>query len=185
MRDRPVDRARSGRRGRPCRSPERSVGGHVGGPFAADQLVEDDAQAVEVAPAVGLVGPAGGGLGAHVLGRPQDRPFQGQVGFEVASTGQAEVGQPSPTRVVDQDVGRLQVAMKDPSAVGVIERQGQVADDPDESRRSTVDPGRGPSRASGRARAGRRSSIAPSSRPASWRPTMLGWSSLAAALASR
>ncbi len=120
-------RARAGWRGRASegwvarasrvRSPVRGVGGHVGRSLAANQLVEDDSQAVEVAPAVGVVGPARGGLGAHVLGRPQDGPFDGEVGFEVAPTGQAEVGQSGSTRLIDQHVGRLEVAMEDTTTV--------------------------------------------------------------------
>ena len=48
---------------------------------------------------------------------------------------QAEVDQPGTAEVVDQDVGRLDVPVQDPLAVGVVDGVGQVAEDPGGGRR--------------------------------------------------
>ena len=97
---------------------------------AAEQLVEDDAEAVDVAPLVGLPAQADGLLGAHVGRRADDHAVAGEVGLDVGPTRQAEIDQPRPPAVVDHHVAGLEVAMDDAHAVRVAEGVGEVADDP-------------------------------------------------------
>ena len=58
---------------------------------AAEHLVEDDAQAVEVAAAVDLAHPTGRLLGAHVGGGAEEVAVLGQHGLRPDDDGQAEI----------------------------------------------------------------------------------------------
>ena len=132
--DRAVDPARR-RRGSGIarlREPVGGLGREVDRPSPAEQLEEDHAEAVDVAPLVGLVAPAAGLLGAHVGRGADDRPVACQVRVEVGPPRQSEVGQVGTAMVVDDDVVRLQVAMEDLLPVRVVERVGQVADHADD-----------------------------------------------------
>ena len=128
-----VDRAWGGQRVAQLRLdyPGGGLAREIGRTLATEQLEEDHTQAVDIAPLVGQVAPAAGLLGAHVGRRPQDGAVAGQVRLEVGPPRQAEVGQPGPPLLVDEHVRRLQVAVEHPLAVRMVERLGQVEEDPD------------------------------------------------------
>ena len=115
--------------------------------LAAQQLIEHDPQAVDVAPPVGLTAVAPLGLlRAHVRRSPDDLAIQGHDDVGLGPNGQAEVdhdrlAQPGQGRLarrrlcrrpacsaggLHHDVGRLDVAMDEPALVGVVERQSDV-----------------------------------------------------------
>jgi hypothetical protein len=79
-----------------------------------DQLVEGQAQGVDVGAAVGL---AAEPLGGHVAERAQDVAGLGQA--IVARLGQPEVSDPDDSLGVEQQVRRLDVAVDDPPRMGV------------------------------------------------------------------
>ena len=86
------------------------------------QLVQGQPQAVDVGPGVALaVEP----LGGHVADGADDVAGVGQV-VGVGRLGQAEVGDPDVAVSVEQEVGRLDVAMKDALAVGVVQCKGDL-----------------------------------------------------------
>src|SRR5439155_24786435 len=88
-----------------------------GGP-AGEQFVEDDAQAVNVGAGVHAVPFAAGLLGTHVGGRAGE----GGPGAELLlAQGLAEIADVGPARGVEQDVGRLDVAVDDAVLVGVVQ----------------------------------------------------------------
>jgi hypothetical protein len=64
-------------------------------------------------------------LGGHVRGRPDDHAGVGDLGGPV-EPGDAEVGQPGAVVAVEQDVGRLDVAVHDAALVHVGQRVGQL-----------------------------------------------------------
>ncbi len=97
-------------------------------PLPGQQLVEDDPQAVDVGPAVGLVRFAARLLGRHVGRRAQELAVHGHRRFVGVVLGQAEVHQVRPTLRVELDVGRLDVAVNDPMPVGVVQRIGHGGD---------------------------------------------------------
>ena len=110
-------------------------GGHVGvelagrgegadGQAACEDLVEDDAEGVDV----GAVVDAGGVLallGRHVVSAAHGRVRDGQLardrGRAADDACDAEVGELGRARRVEQDVGRLEVAVDDVVLVGVLE----------------------------------------------------------------
>ena len=94
-------------------APERSPPGQ--------QLVEDHAQAEDVRAAIDPVPFAPGLLGTHVGGRPGEPRTLAEV---LVLQGQPEVGHERLARGVDQDVGRLDVPMDQPSGVGVVQGLG-------------------------------------------------------------
>ena len=90
------------------------------------QLVERQSQAVDVAAVIGL---ALEGLGGEVSQRADDVAGIGQV-VAPRQLRQAEVGDPGDLVLVDQQVGRLDVAVQDPLVVGVLEGLGGLDADP-------------------------------------------------------
>ncbi len=98
-------------------------GGHGGvadeGGLAGDALVEHEGQAVDVGLAVEH--PALHLLGSGVAGRAQHGPVRLGPGRLGQGPGQAEVGDPQPALGVEEQVGRLDVAVDEPAAVGVVE----------------------------------------------------------------
>ena len=95
-----------------------------GGP-QRQQLVEGHAQGVDVGPLIDDPAPGQGLLGAHVAERPDH--VAGAREAEVAGESrQAEVGDPDRAVGVDQEVGRLDVAMEDAQAMGVVQRIGRL-----------------------------------------------------------
>ena len=97
--------------------PRRHVARGVDGATAAQELVEHHAEAVDVAPLVGLVAPARRLFGAHVGGGAEHGAFSRQVAVVVGEACQAEVGQAGPALAVEDHVGRLQVAVVDAVSV--------------------------------------------------------------------
>jgi hypothetical protein len=71
---------------------------------------------------------AAGLLGRHVAGCADDGPGGGQAGVLVGALGQAEVGDARLALGVDQDVGRLEVAVQHAAAVREVDRLGDDAD---------------------------------------------------------
>ena len=96
----------------------------------AQELPEDDPEAVDVAAFVGLTAHADGLLRAHVGRSSHHSPFAGQVRAEVETTRQAEVDESRPPMIIDDDVGRLDVSVDDAHPMRMVERIGQVADNP-------------------------------------------------------
>ncbi len=105
------------------------------GRLAGHQLVERHRQRVDVRAVVDVDRPAHGLLGAHVPEGPHQVAGHGQARV-VPEPGQAEVGDPERAPLVDQDVGRLDVAVDHPQAVGVLDRlrrlDAQVGHRPEE-----------------------------------------------------
>ena len=60
---------------------------------------------------------------------PNHLAGDGQAAGVALAFGQAEVGDPRMAVGVEQDVRRFQIAMDDSFAVGIMHRQGHVADD--------------------------------------------------------
>ncbi len=67
-------------------------------------------------------------LGRHVMGRAHHAAGDGQV-LAVQQLGDAEVGQHHAALGLDQDVGRLQIAVNDALAVGVVDGAGDRLQD--------------------------------------------------------
>ena len=88
--------------------------------------VEDHAERVDVARGSDRL--AGGLLGGHVRGRPDERPLLGErVG--AAHPRDSEVGDLRVAFLVEDDVHRLQVAVHEAAVVGVREACGDLARD--------------------------------------------------------
>ena len=90
-------------------------------PPAGQQLVEDDAQAEDVRAAIDPVPLAPGLLGAHVGRRPGE---PGSLAEVLVLQRQPEVGHERLARGVEQDVGRLDVAVDQAPGVGVVQGLG-------------------------------------------------------------
>ena len=64
-------------------------------------------------------------LGAHVAQGADEVSGRRHAGF-TPDTGQAEVGDPQVAATIDQQVGRLHVAVHNAALVGVFERLGRL-----------------------------------------------------------
>ena len=117
-----VDRSRPGRLDGLDLLGERHPVGRVEGRPQHQQLVEGQAQRVEVGPGVPL---AAEPLGGHVAERAQDVAGPGQV--VVVDLGQAEVADPDDALGVEQEVRRLDVAVEDAAGVRVGQGRGRPA----------------------------------------------------------
>ena len=102
---------------------ERVVGAE--GERAGEDLVQDDAQRVDVAAVVG--GFAAGLLGGHVIDGADDGAGLGHGRPRLERARDAEVGDEGVPVAVDQDVLRLEVAVHDPGLVRRLERLGDLA----------------------------------------------------------
>ena len=91
---------------------------------AGEQGVEHGAQAVDVGRRGDLAPRAGDLLGRHVRRRAQDQAGLRDPAVVLEAAGQAEVGDVGPALAVEQDVGRLQVAVEDAAQVGVVDGAG-------------------------------------------------------------
>ncbi len=92
---------------------------------AGQQFVENDRQAEDVGSAVDQMTLAAGLLGTHVVGGAHDVRALADVFFLES---QPEVGQTGDAAGVDQDVGRLDVAMEQVVGMGVMQGVGQGGD---------------------------------------------------------
>jgi hypothetical protein len=88
---------------------DHAVAGEWG--LAGQERIEDRAQAVDVGGGGDRPAPAGGLLGGHVRGCAQDGSAGGHLGVCLDPLGQSEVGDVATAFGVDQDVGRLEVAV--------------------------------------------------------------------------
>ena len=77
----------------------------------------------------GVILPAGDLFGADVLGGPEDHAGRRDPDRRVGCTRDPEVDHPHVPVPVDEDVGRLDVAMDDAALVGGLQRTGHVDDD--------------------------------------------------------
>ena len=101
----------------------------VGG-LAGQQGVQDCAQAIDVGGRREAPLHARRLLRRHVGRSPHDGARLRQVAVALDAPGQAEVGHVRLAVLVDQDVGRLQVAMEDAALMGVVHRLGDGRDQP-------------------------------------------------------
>jgi hypothetical protein len=119
-----------GRQPRPALADGLRQGGVVRalvGPLAAEQLVEDDAQGVDVGAGVDAA------LGIELFGRHVGQGAAPVARVRIAAA-QAEVQHLGLERGVDQHVGGLQVAVLQPQAVRVIERLRHLRQQPRQRR---------------------------------------------------
>ena len=72
----------------------------------------------------------GGLFRRHVTGRAQNLSTGGQLRTDLRLLGQAEIGDPELVELVDQQVGRLEVAVQRALLVGVMHRPGRELDVP-------------------------------------------------------
>ncbi len=92
---------------------------------AGEHLVEDRSQRIDVGRRADLAGQSLRLLGGHVAGRPHDLAADGVAILDLQPLGQAEVGDLRRAVGVEQDVGRLQVAVDDPDAVDRTDGAGE------------------------------------------------------------
>ena len=97
------------------------------GRAAGHQLIEDDAEGEEVGPAVDRAAPEL--LRRHEAGRADHLVGLGQVG--AGKPRHPEVGDLHLPALAEQDIGRLDVAVHDPAAVGIVETGGDLQADAD------------------------------------------------------
>ena len=116
--------------------------------LAAQELVEHDAQAVDVAAAVDVMRPAGGLLGAHVRRRADDLAVDRHHRIGLRADGQPEIDHDRPAQqararlpggpvhpiagpvgVLHHDIGRLDVAMDQACVMGVVQGLGDLRDE--------------------------------------------------------
>ena len=90
------------------------------------QLVQRRAQRVDVGAVVDRHALGQRLLRAHVTQRAHQVARHRQAGLAVLHVGQAEVGHPQLAAPVQQQVGRLDVAMDDAQLVGVVQRLGRL-----------------------------------------------------------
>ena len=100
-------------------------GGAAEGKLAGQHLVEDDPQAVDVAPPVDLAVLAAGLLRRHVGGGAQHLAVDGDGDLAGLALGQAEVHQVGLAVLVDHDVLGLDVTMDHAVLVGIMEGVGK------------------------------------------------------------
>src|SRR5262249_60804925 len=91
---------------------------------AGEQSVHLGPGAVDVGVRADFFGPAAGVLGGHVGGRAEDGAGARRA-VAAEALGQSEVGDLGPAVGVEQDVGRLEVAVDDAGLVGGVGGAGQ------------------------------------------------------------
>ncbi len=89
------------------------------------QLIQGDAERVDIGAVVHLAAPGRNLLGTHVAQRAQQFARHGQAGGALEQS-QAEIGDPEIAAHVEQQVGRLDVAMDDAGLMCVFERLGRL-----------------------------------------------------------
>ena len=101
---------------------------------AGQQLVQGDAQGVEIAPGIDRAVHAPGLLRGHVGEGPgKNLRRRGRQALAGEPRRHAEAGEPHVTRVVDEHVRRLDVPVDDTLPVGLSERVGQTDGDAQEA----------------------------------------------------
>lgn len=93
---------------------------------AGQALVQHTRQCIDVGAGVGLTGRQT--LGRHVVPAANRGPGTGQARL-VGPSGDTEVDQVCEVVLVDQDVGRLDVAVHQTDLVGGVQRAGYLADE--------------------------------------------------------
>ena len=94
--------------------------------LSCQERIENGAQPVDVGRRRDRAATAQRLLRGHVGGRSHDRAGLGQLDALVKPLGQAEVRDVRLALLVQQDVGRLEVAVQDSPLVGVLDRFGDV-----------------------------------------------------------
>ena len=97
--------------------------------LAGQEPVEDDAEGVNVAPAVDLVGLAAGLFGAHVGRSAQHLAVLGHGDLTGLALGQAKVQQMWLSQRIEKDVRGFDVTVHDAAVVGVLKGIGQNGDE--------------------------------------------------------
>jgi hypothetical protein len=85
-------------------APQRDSTRVVDRPAAAEELVKDDSEAVDVAPLVDQMALAGGLLGAHIGGGSQDHALAGERRVDRSAPGEAKVRQSGFASFVEDDI---------------------------------------------------------------------------------
>ncbi len=98
------------------------------GGLAGQKRVEDRSQSIDVGGGGDRPAAADGLLGRHVSWGAQDDSAGGHLGVRLDPLGQSEVGDLAVALGVDQDVGRLEVAVENAPHVGVMYRLGHLGE---------------------------------------------------------
>ena len=91
---------------------------------------EDGPESVDIRTGRDRRGLARGLLGRHVGRSAQHAAGEGHALLPLDSLGQAEVGDVRVALVIQEDIGRLQVAMEDAALVGMVDGIGDLSHDP-------------------------------------------------------
>jgi hypothetical protein len=94
------------------------------GQFARQQLIEDDAQAVDITPPIDSVRFATSLFRTHISGRTQELAFDRHGDFACLALGQAKVHQVRRAVVTHHDVRRLDIAMDHALIMGILQGLG-------------------------------------------------------------
>ena len=110
----------------PAQGLQRGCGGKRG--LAAQQFVQDGTQAVDIAGDRGLGRPAPGHFRRQVVGGAENGEGMGEAAVLVGQPGQPEIGHVRLANGVEEDVGRLEIAVEDAVLVGKMDRTGDLRD---------------------------------------------------------
>jgi hypothetical protein len=102
--------------------------------MSVKQFVKHHPKAIDIAPLVDAVAIPLSLLGTHVGWCTDHRPVSGQTRTEVRATREPEVGQAGAAMVVHDDIRRLEISMKDPLSVRVVEGVGEFSNNPGSGR---------------------------------------------------
>ena len=124
-----IEEARGGRRdfNHLPKSFEEGIGAE--GRAAGERFVKNGPERIDIAGNGELAGFAAGLFGRHVAGGADDRTGDGEIGFEVELTREAEVGDAWFALFIDEDVGGLEIAMEDALLMGVVNGLGNFPDE--------------------------------------------------------
>ena len=115
---------------RPGRPAARLPGDRLRGTRAqGEQFVEGGAERIDVAGFIENPAFSERLLGAHVAKRAQHVSGQGELGF-ARNAGHAEIRHPEASDLIDEQVGRFDIAVQNSVLVGVLERVGSLDSKP-------------------------------------------------------